>query len=59
MAGTWYGQNQKRHFRCKVEDCKVQNDVLYHLHTYTETVNGETIKQCKYNATSFTICGFL
>ena len=37
-------KNQKRHFRCKVEDYKVQNDVLYHLHTYTETVNGETIK---------------
>ena len=42
-------KNQKRHFRCKVEDYKVQNDVLYHLHTYTETVNGETIKRCKYN----------
>ena len=42
-------KNQKRHFRRKVEDYKVQNDVLYHLHTYTETVNGETIKRCKYN----------
>ena len=37
-------KNQKRHFRRKVKDYKVQNDVLYHLHTYTETVNGETIK---------------
>ena len=32
-----------------MEDYKVQNDVLYHLHTYTETVNGETIKRCKFN----------
>ena len=63
-------KNQKGHFRHKVEDYKVQNDVLYHLHTYTETVNGETIKRCKFNVlnrkhlvrgkgkNNFMICGF-
>ena len=40
-------KNQKRHFRRKVEHYKVQNDVLYHLHTYTECVKGETIKRSK------------
>ena len=38
-------KNQKRHFRRKVEHYKVQNDVLYHCHTYTECVKGETIKR--------------
>ena len=63
-------KNQKRHFRHKVGDYKVQNDVLYHLHTNAETVNGETIKRCKFNVlnrkhlvrgkgkNNFTICGF-
>ena len=41
-------KNQKRHFRRKVEDYKLQNGVLYHLHTYTEIVQGETIRRCMY-----------
>ena len=41
-------KNQKRHFRRKVEDYKLQNNVLYHLHTYTEVINGETIKRCTF-----------
>ena len=41
-------KNQKRHFRHKVQDYKLKNNVLYHLHTYTEIVQGETIKRCKY-----------
>ena len=41
-------KNQKRHFRRKVQDYKLKNNVLYHLHTYTEIVQGETIKRCTY-----------
>ena len=41
-------KNQKRHFRRKVQDYKLQNDVLYHLHTYTDFVQGKTVKKCKY-----------
>ena len=41
-------KNQKRHFRCKVQDYKLKNNVLCHLHTYTEIVQGETVKRCKY-----------
>ena len=41
-------KKQKRHFRRKVQDYKLKNNVLYHLHTYTEIVQGETIKRCTY-----------
>ena len=33
-------KNQNRHFTCKVEDYKLQNHILYHLHAYTEIVKG-------------------